>query len=73
MSNKHFSNLYDILFVRVIYAVTFIDLEVIRNHRTIRFLEFGNINKFSNFDEHIVLGGKQTSKIHLVGSLFINL
>lgn len=67
MSNKHFSNLYyDILSVRVVYAVTSIDLEANTKHRTIRFLEFGNINTFLNFTEHIVFGGKQTSKIHLV-------
>lgn len=67
MSNKHFSNmLYDILFVRLVHALTFIDLEANTKHRTIRFLEIGNIDKFFNFTEHIVFGGKQTSKIHLV-------
>lgn len=59
MSNKHFSNLYDILFVRVVHAVTSIDLEANTKHRTIRFLEFGSINTFSNFTEHIVFGGNK--------------
>lgn len=62
MSNKHFSNLYDILFVRVVHAVTFIDLEANTKHWTIHFLEFGSVNKFLNFTKHIGFGVKQKLK-----------